>query len=171
MSGFVHVYTGDGKGKTTAALGLALRAAGAGWNVFFAQFAKPGGSSEFGALGRLADRITVRQFGLPEWVRPRAKAADCAAAAAGLAECAAAITSQRYRLVVLDEANLGPMLGLFPVEALLHLIDSRPDEVEIVLTGRWAHPQVLDRADLVTEMREVKHYYQRGVPARLGIEC
>jgi len=72
---------------------------------------------------------------------------------------------------VLDEANLGPMLGLFPVEALLELIDSRPDDVEIVLTGRWAHPLVLERADLVTEMREVKHYYQRGVPARLGIEC
>lgn len=171
MSGYVHVYTGDGKGKTTAALGLALRAAGAGWRVFFAQFAKPGGSSELDALGRLADRITVRQYGRPSWIRPVAEADDRAAAALGLAESAAALASGEYRLVILDEANLGPMLGLFSVEALLDLIDARPIDVELVLTGRWAHPRVLERADLVTDMREVKHYYQRGVMARLGIEC
>jgi len=170
MSGYVHVYTGDGKGKTTAALGLALRAAGAGWNVFLAQFAKGTSTSELRALGRFADRIAVRQFGGERFVAEPPAASDLAAAERGLAECAAAIASGRYRLVILDEANLAPLLRLFPVERLLELIDARPDHVELVLTGRGAHPRVLERADLITEMREVKHYYRRGVAARAGIE-
>jgi cob(I)alamin adenosyltransferase len=162
MAGYVHVYTGDGKGKTTAALGLALRAAGAGWKVFFAQFGKPAPASEYHSLERLDDQITMRRFD-PHY-------GDEQAGADALAECRRALASGRYRLVVLDEANLGPSLQLFPLQALLELIDAKSDDVELVITGRYAHPKVLDRADLVTEMRELKHYYRRGVLARTGIE-
>jgi len=170
MAGYVHVYTGEGKGKTTAALGLALRAAGAGWKVFIGQFAKGPAASELAALHRFADRITVRQFGSGRFVRGRPGPDDLAAARCGLAECCEALTSGEYALVILDEANLGPLLHLFPLEDLLALIDHKPPEVELVLTGRWADPRLVDRADLVTEMREVKHYYRAGVLARTGIE-
>lgn len=170
MPGYVHVYTGNGKGKTTAALGLALRAAGAGWNVFFAQFAKGMATSEQTALKRFDDRITIRQYGRPHFIRNEPSDRDHELAERGLDECRQAISSGRYRLVILDEANLGPMLGLFPAERLLELVDARPDGVELVLTGRGADRRVLDRADLVTEMQEIKHYYQQGVLARTGIE-
>jgi cob(I)alamin adenosyltransferase len=162
MVGYVHVYTGDGKGKTTAALGLALRAAGAGWKVFFAQFGKPAPSSECRALERFADLIMLRRF--------EAAYGDEDAAALALAECREALISGDYRLVILDEANLGPTLQLFRFEALLELIDAKADDVELVITGRYAHRRVLERADLVTEMRELKHYYRQGVLARTGIE-
>jgi cob(I)alamin adenosyltransferase len=170
MPGYIHVYTGDGKGKTTAALGLALRAAGAGWNVFFAQFAKGAESSEQASLERFSDRITFRQYGLDRFIRRDPGTDDLDIAARGLAECREAIASGRYRLVVLDEANLGPALRLFSLEDLLTLLDARPDGVELVLTGRGADRRLVDRADLVTEMQEIKHYYHRGVPARIGIE-
>lgn len=170
MGGYVHVYTGDGKGKTTAALGLALRAAGAGWRVFIGQFAKGTAASELRALARLSDLITVCQFGRPSWIGPSPTEEDIAAAREGLARCREAIQSGRYRLVILDEANLGPTLRLFSLEDLLDLLDAQPDGVELVLTGRYAHPAVLQRADVVTEMRELKHYYRQGVLARTGIE-
>jgi cob(I)alamin adenosyltransferase len=171
MSAYFHVYTGNGKGKTTAALGLALRAAGAGWNVFIGQFAKGQATSELDALRRFDDRITIRQFGRETLVCPTATDADRRCAENGLCECAAAIASGRYRLVILDEANVAATLRLVSLQRLLDLIDSRPDGVELVMTGRWAPTEILDRADLVTEMREVKHYYHRGVQARVGIEA
>lgn len=170
MSGYVHVYTGNGKGKTTAALGLAIRAAGAGWDVFFAQFAKGMATSEQAALARFQDRITVRQFGRPSFIRSGPADEDLELAREGLIECHAAVVSGQYRLVVLDEANLGPVLGLFSVEELLHLVDARPENVELVITGRGANRRLLDVADLVTEMQEIKHYYRQGVLARTGIE-
>ncbi len=170
MSGYVHVYTGDGKGKTTAALGLALRAAGAGWQVFLAQFAKGMATSELSALERFSDRITVRQFGRDGFIDPLPEEEDVDGAELGLAECAAAVLSGEYPLVILDEANVAAMMRLFPVEELLSLIDCKPEGVELVITGRGAHPRVVARADLVTEMREVKHYFAQGVMARTGIE-
>lgn len=170
MPGYVHIYTGNGKGKTTAALGLALRAAGAGWNVFFAQFAKGMATSEQAALERFADRITLRQYGQAAFIRRGPSFCDVGSAALGLMECRAALISGHYRLVILDEANLGPVLRLFEIDDLLDLVDARPEGVELVLTGRGADRRLLDRADLVTEMQEIKHYYQRGVLARTGIE-
>jgi len=170
MAGYVHVYTGEGKGKTTAAMGLALRAAGAGWKVFIGQFAKGTAGSELVALDRFADRITVRQFGSGRFVHGCPPADDLAAARRGLAEACEALTSGQYSLVILDEANTGPALRLFPLEDLLALVDHKPPEVELVLTGRWADPRVMARADLVTEMRAVKHYYRAGVTGRMGIE-
>jgi cob(I)alamin adenosyltransferase len=170
MSGYVHVYTGDGKGKTTAALGLVLRAAGAGWKAFFAQFAKGMETNELRALERFSDLVTVRQYGGAGFVIGEPEPSDIASAARGLAECQAALSSGEYPIVVLDEANVAVALKLFAVEDLIALIDSRPAGVELVITGRSAHPRVVERADLVTEMREVKHYYNHGVPAREGID-
>ncbi len=151
MPGYVHVYTGEGKGKTTAALGLALRAAGAGWNVFLGQFAKGTRTSELIALEqRLADRVTVRQFGLPHWIGGQPTAEDLALARRGLEEAREAVSSGKYRLVILDEANLAPGLHLLTVEDLLGLIDAKLPEVELVLTGRGADARLIQRADLVT---------------------
>jgi cob(I)alamin adenosyltransferase len=170
MPGYVHVYTGDGKGKTTAALGLALRAAGAGWNVFFAQFLKGADSSELDALERFSDRIAVRRFGRTRFVQRNPDCADAECAQRGLVECKEALVSGDYALVILDEANVALALRLFPVEELLAIIDARPEHVELVITGRWAHHRIVNRADLVTDMREVKHYFRQGVLARTGIE-
>lgn len=170
MPGCVHAYTGDGKGKTTAALGLALRAAGAGWNVFIGQFAKGSRCSELTALERFSDRVAVRQFGRACFIGRQPERADVDTAQLGLAECREVALSGDYRLVVLDEINVAVALGLIPLDDLLNLIDVRPDPVELVITGRWAHRNVIDRADLVTEMQEVKHYYHQGVLARTGIE-
>ena len=169
--GCVQVYTGDGKGKTTAALGLALRAAGAGLKVFIAQFAKGRHSSEHDALRRLDDLITLKQFGTGRFIQGELTDADVAAAAEGLRQAREALTSGSYSVVILDEANIATHFGLFSVEDLLGLIDAKPERVELVITGRKADPRVIDRADLVTEMREVKHYSANGVQARTGIEC
>ena len=167
---YVQVYTGDGKGKTTAALGLALRAAGAGRRVFIAQFAKGMAYSELVSLARFADLITVRQYGLRCFIRDAPKPEDIAAAREGLREAREAVASGRFDVVILDEANIATHFGLFTAEELLEVVELAAGRVEIVITGRRADPRVIERADLVTEMREVKHYYAKGVMARRGIE-
>ncbi|MCX6357306.1 MAG: cob(I)yrinic acid a,c-diamide adenosyltransferase [Candidatus Aureabacteria bacterium] len=170
MKGYIQLYTGDGKGKTTAALGLALRAAGAGLAVFIGQFIKGKGYSEDRALATLRRAIRVERFGRGCFVRGKPKASDVTAARRGIARCEKAILSGKYDVVILDEAAVAARLGLFPVEELLWLADLKPPAVELVITGRGAHPKLLKRADLVTEMREKKHYFRRGVKARKGIE-
>jgi cob(I)alamin adenosyltransferase len=171
QTGYVQVYTGDGKGKTTAALGLALRAAGAGLKVFIAQFIKGRHYSELAAVERLADCVTLRQFGRGCFIRREPAPEDIAAAQRGLDEARDVLAAGHHGLVILDEANVATQLGLFTADELLDLIESKPAHVELVITGRGAHPRVLERADLVTEMREIKHYYTRGVQARRGIEA
>ncbi|MEN6428551.1 MAG: cob(I)yrinic acid a,c-diamide adenosyltransferase [Phycisphaerales bacterium] len=168
--GYVQVYTGDGKGKTTAAIGLAIRAAGAGLRVFFAQFIKGLAYSEIEALSRFADRITVEQFGRGCFIRGEPQQADIQAACHGLARIVEAIREGDYDLVILDEAIVAVECRLFPVERLLELIADKPEHVELVLTGRYACNALLEKADLVTEMREVKHYYRQGIGGRRGIE-
>ena len=170
MQGFVQVYTGDGKGKTTAALGLALRAAGAGLRVYFGQFIKNADYSEIKALARFADCITVRQFGRGCFLLTEPAPEDRAAARRALDAIGLALVSGDYDLVIADEANVAVALGLIEPDDLVSLIDRRPEQVELVLTGRGAPDAVLARADLVTEMRCVRHYYDRGVLARQGIE-
>ncbi|MFZ7124560.1 MAG: cob(I)yrinic acid a,c-diamide adenosyltransferase [Desulfobacterales bacterium] len=164
------MYTGDGKGKTTAALGLCIRAAGAGLRVYIAQFMKKGDYSEFKALERFQDQIRVEQFGTGRFVGNQPQPDDLASAGIGMAAAEKALTSGRFDLVVLDEANVAAARGLIEIERLLDLIRSRPAGVELVLTGRGADPRILDAADLVTEMRAVRHYYDDGVEARTGIE-
>ena len=168
--GYVQVYTGDGKGKTTAAIGLAVRAAGAGLRVFIAQFVKSGRYSEIEALERFSDLIVCRQYGRGCWLRGEPSSDDAAMAREGLAEVRGVIESGEYQLVILDEADIATWFHLIQVEDLLDLIDRKPVDVELVFTGRRADPRLIERADLVTEMREVKHYYRCGVIARKGIE-
>ena len=170
MQGYIQVYTGNGKGKTTAALGLALRAAGAGLNVFMAQFMKRGDYSELKALARFKDRITVEQFGLGRFIRGDPDPEDIAAARRGLDRVRQIFAADGHQLVILDEANVAASCGLFSSADLLDLINAKPEGLEVVLTGRNAASEIMARADLVTEMKAVKHYYQEGVVARLGIE-
>jgi cob(I)alamin adenosyltransferase len=168
--GYVQVYTGDGKGKTTAALGLAIRAAGAGKRVFIAQFLKGTKSGEHEALGRFQDLIRVELFGRPGFISGAPGPEDKTFARKGLAEVLGAVRSGSFDLVIMDEANLAVWYGLFSVEELLEVMESGGGRMEIVVTGRKADPRVIARADLVTEMREIKHYFTSGTRARDGIE-
>ena len=169
-TGYIQVYTGNGKGKTTAAFGLAMRAAGAGLKVFIAQFVKGMKYSETQAFERFSDLITVRQYGRGCFIRNAPAQEDTRAASVGLEEVRRVLCSGQYKVVILDEANIATHFELFSVGDLLALIDLKPPGVELVITGRNVDPRVIDRADLVTEMMEVKHYYTRGVEARKGIE-
>ena len=170
MKGYVQVYTGNGKGKTTAALGLALRAVGAGLKVFIGQFVKDSRYSEIAGLERLGNGITFRQYGRGDFLNRKPDAEDVASAQQGLKEAREAMLSGRYDLVILDEINIATYYHLLSVEDLLDFMAARPDHVELVLTGRKADTRIIEAADLVTEMREIKHYYRRGVDARVGIE-
>ena len=166
----VHVYTGDGKGKSTAAFGLALRAAGAGMKVFIAQFTKGRTCSEHKAFEKLRDMITLKQFGRNEFICHKPSEEDLRDARRGLDESRTALASGQYGLVILDEANIAVHFGLITVEELLDLIASRPKNVELVITGRNADDRIIEKADLVTEMVNIKHYHEKGLPARKGIE-
>jgi len=170
MKGYVHIYTGNGKGKTTAALGLSIRAAGAGMKVFIAQFIKKGNYSEIKALKKFSDLITVEQFGSGCFIKGKPAAEDIQAARKGIERIKSIVSSGDYKMVILDEANVAVKLGLFSVEDLLDIITDKPEEVEIVITGRNADQRLIEKSDLVTEMKEIKHYFQKGVKARVGIE-
>ena len=169
--GCVQVYTGNGKGKTTAALGLALRAVGRGLRVCFFQFIK--GGSPYGEhliAPKLAPLFTIIQTGRPGWVNTKDISEDRTVAQKALEQARELLTSGSYDLFVCDEINGAVGFGLIDMEQVLELISLRPERVELVLTGRNAHERVIEAADLVTEMREIKHYYKTGVPARTGIE-
>jgi len=170
MQGYVQVYTGSGKGKTTAALGLALRAAGAGLNVFIGQFAKGMEYSEIKAIRERLPEITIRQYGRDCFIVNQPTEEDIKLARQGLDEIKEVIQSGKYDVVILDEANIAVHFGLFLISDLLKVLDLKPANTEIIITGRKAHPDLVKAADLVTEMLEIKHYYQQGVQARQGIE-
>lgn len=170
MKGYVQVYTGNGKGKTTAALGLALRAAGAGKSVFIAQFLKGRKYAECRSLMRFQPDIVIKQYGRQKFIHGKPDQKDIAAFRRGFNQAKKALISRQYDLIILDEINVAAYFGMISVEDLLSLIREKPDNVELVLTGRYAHPRLIKMADLVTHMREVKHYFQKGVAARRGIE-
>ena len=170
MKGYVQVYTGDGKGKTTAAIGLAVRAVGAGLKVFIGQFVKGMHYSELNSLERFAPQLKIKQYGRPKFVHDKPSEEDYASARAGYEEISGLLGSGEYDLVILDEANIAVHFKMLSVEELLALIDRKPESVELVFTGRKADPRLIDRADLVTEMKEIKHYYREGITAREGIE-
>jgi len=166
----VQVYTGDGKGKTTAALGLALRASGHGMRTYVGQFMK---GQHYGELDALRDHpyITVEQYGDARCIhREEVTPEHVAQAGRGLARAREALLSGGYDIVVLDEVNVTIWFGMLTVTQVLAFLDEKPERVEVILTGRRAPPELIERADLVTEMREVKHYYEQGVLARRGIE-
>ncbi len=168
--GYIQVYTGDGKGKTTAAIGLAVRASGAGLKVFIAQFIKQGNYSEIKALRKLSDMITVEQYGKGRFVDGKPTREDFDIVEEGLKRIKQVILSEKYDVIILEEANVAVKYGLIPVQELINVIITKPESVEMVITGRNASPLILDIADLVTEMKAVKHYYNKGVRGRLGIE-
>lgn len=181
--GMVQVYTGGGKGKTTAAIGLAIRAAGHGLRTCFVQFMKRGWESgEREALARLSPEVEVHVFGSEQWGDPSAapegtswwmlppSQADRDQAQEALAYGRAALTAGAWDLVVLDEVLGALYAGLISLEQVLEMICARPPQVELVITGREAPPEIIAAADLVTEMQEVKHPFLRGVKARRGIE-
>lgn len=168
--GYVHVYTGTGKGKTTAALGLLLRAVGAGLSVLLVQFLKRAEYSEHEALKLLGDRATFRTFGGERRIGSPATDDDRRIAREGLAFLREALASGAYDLVIADEIVVAAHLELLLKEDVLALLDIRPPSVELVFTGRYAWRELMERADLVTEMREIRHYFTKGVPARRGIE-
>lgn len=170
--GQVQVYTGNGKGKTTAALGLALRAVGRGMKVVIVQFIKGGGEyGEHKAARMLAPFLTIHQTGREGWIfKDNLDPEDIRVAREALLLAREVLTSGDYDLVILDEINGAAWFGVISVDDILELINVRPENVELVLTGRNADERIIEAADLVTEMREIKHYYQQGVDARVGIE-
>lgn len=168
--GYVQIYTGCGKGKTTAAAGLAARAAASGLRVWFGQLMKKGYAGELEAFARVGG-IDAFQFGVGDELHDPDREADAAAARRGLEAARKAMRDEAYDLVVLDEGNVAASLGYLEEGALLDLIACKPEGVELVITGRGASEEVMQAADLVTEMREAKHYFARGVAARRGIEA
>jgi cob(I)alamin adenosyltransferase len=167
--GYVHVYTGNGKGKTTAMLGLALRATGAGFNIYIGQFLKGSEYNEIKALKMYLPSITVEQYN-KDYMLGQLSDSSVHDAQEGLKRAKEAMLCGKYNLVMLDEINVAVLLGLIDEEDVLDLIESKPGNVELVLTGRYVTPQIVAAADLVSEIRDIKHYYNEGVPAREGIE-
>jgi cob(I)alamin adenosyltransferase len=170
MPGYIHVYTGDGKGKTTAALGLALRAAGAGLRVRLIQFLKSGEYSEIKALRQITPPIRIEQFGTGRFVRGKPTAADRDLAAKGLDAAREALGGSECDVVILDEINVAGALGMVGEQDLLAVLQARNPDVEVVLTGRRAPAAWRAAADLVTVMQADRHYFATGVTARTGIE-
>jgi cob(I)alamin adenosyltransferase len=172
FKGYIQIYTGNGKGKTTAALGLALRAAGYNIRVFIGQFIKGHKYGELHSLKKLDPLITIRQFGRKGFIhitdKPDKK--DIEAANKGLNTCLEAMLSGKYEIIILDEINVALYFNLLSEKQVHDFLDKKPDGVEIVMTGRYSPPSFIDRADLVTEMNEKKHYFNTGIQARKGIE-
>jgi cob(I)alamin adenosyltransferase len=169
--GLVQVYTGEGKGKTSAAFGLALRAAGRGFRIFVIQFIKGGFDyGELYAVKRLPN-VELKAFGQGKFVTqtpPSEK--DVALAKEAYAFAKHVVESGEYDVVILDEVNVALHLGLLNIEEVLNLVKVKPKHVELVLTGRYAPKEIIEIADLVTEMREIKHPYAKGEKPRKGIE-
>jgi len=172
FKGYIQIYTGNGKGKTTAALGLALRAAGHGYKVYMGQFLKGQLYGELLSVKKLAPLITIQQFGRKGFIHVTKDPdeEDIKRAKRGLMKCLDAMISQKYRIIILDEINVAVYFHLITEEEVHRFLDQKPEGIEVILTGRYAPSSFLKRADLVTEMKEKKHYYKKGVMGREGIE-
>lgn len=167
--GYIHIYTGDGKGKTTAAFGLAVRALCAGKSVFIGQFVKSMKYNET-RIAEKFDRVTIEQFGNGCMLTRAVDGEDVRMAQEGLSRCEEMLLSGEYDVIILDELTIALFLGLIELEEVLKLLQSKRPKTEIVITGRYAPQELIDIADLVTEMKEVKHYYTQGVLSRDGID-
>jgi cob(I)alamin adenosyltransferase len=170
--GKIQIFTGDGKGKTTAALGLAMRAVGRGFKVLMIQFLKaPNTSGEQFAAKALAPLMEIRSMGRKGFIHRRGcEPLDNLMAESALNEARQALKSGDYDLIILDEINVAVHHGLINVEDVLELLDNKKETTEVVLTGRYADPKIIDRADMVLEMKKIKHHFENGVLARKGIE-
>ena len=169
--GMIHVYTGDGKGKTTSSLGLGLRAAGHGFKVYMIQFMK--GQINYGELEstKLIPNFEIRQFGRPDFVdKNNPEEIDIQLAKEGLAHAKKIISAGDIDMLILDEVNVAVEWGLFSYREIIDIIKNKPKNMELVLTGRHAPREFIELADTVTEMKEIKHPYMEGITARKGIE-
>lgn len=169
--GYIHIYTGNGKGKTTAAFGLAVRAACFGKRVYIGQFIKNMKYNETRIEAYLPN-IKIEQLGKGCFIDKAPDEADRAIARKSLGICTEILKNGEYDIVILDEINIAIYFKLISVEEVISALDNRAEQVEVVLTGRYAPDELIDKADLVTEMKEVKHYYSsRGILSRPGIDC
>jgi cob(I)alamin adenosyltransferase len=170
VKGLIQVYTGDGKGKTTAALGLALRAAGRNMKILIVQFMKKWDYGELHSV-ELISNITLKTFGTKEFVyKGKAKKIDYEEAKKAFSFGIEGMKSGNYDIVIFDELNVALYYDLLDLEKVIEKIKEKPTNVEVVITGRRAPKEIIEIADLVTEMKEVKHPYQKGIKARIGIE-
>ena len=168
--GFIHVYTGHGKGKTTAALGLGLRAVGAGFKVHMVQFMKGRRYSEIDGIEQLSN-FTVSQHGRDEFVnKEKPEPIDINMAQEGFDFAKKIIKDNKFDMIILDELNVAVDFKLIDLKDVLNLIEDKPEPLELILTGRYAHSDIIKKADLVTEMLEIKHPYQKGILSRKGID-
>ncbi len=168
--GYVHVYTGPGKGKTTAALGLGIRAAGAGMKVHMVQFMKGRRYSEIDTIENISN-FTITQHGRDEFVsKEKPDQVDIDLAQKGFKYSKEIVNNGKYDMIILDEINVAIDYNLISLKDVIKLLEGKPEKLELILTGRDAHPELVRYADLVTEMLEIKHPYQQGVPARKGID-
>ncbi len=165
----IQIYTGDGKGKTTAALGLALRASGAGLKVYIGQFIKGKAYSELKSLKKIP-QVKIEQYGSGCFLKYKPKQKDIDLASRGLEQIRKIITQKKYKLVILDEINVALHFGLLHVDQIVDLLKATPKNIELVLTGRQVPSELIKLADLVSEIKEIKHYYRKGKKARKGIE-
>lgn len=168
--GYVHIYTGNGKGKSTAAFGMAIRAAMAGKNIYIGQFVKNMAYSET-AITSFVPCIEIEQLGDGCFIFEPPKEDDKIKAQNALKHCLEKIHSRKYDLIILDEINIALFYNLISEEAVIELIKNKPTDTEIILTGRYASASLINSADLVTEMKEIKHYYTQGVLSRKGFDC
>ena len=170
MEGLIQVYFGNGKGKTTAALGQALRAAGRNKKTLIVQFMKKWDYGELHSVDKIP-QITIKTFGTKDFVcKGKAKEIDYREAKKAFLEGVQGAKSGQYDLIIFDELNVAIDFELVELQQVIDFLKEKPEEVEIIITGRNAPQEIIDRADLVTEMREIKHPYQAGVQARIGIE-
>lgn len=167
--GYVQIYTGNGKGKTTCALGLSLRAVCNGYKVFFGQFLKGQDYSELKAVDLLPN-FAIRQYGAPHFIFDNPSDEDIKMAKDGLSDIKKEMLTKKYDIVVMDEINIAIHKKLITVDDVIDVLKVRPENTEVILTGRYAHEKLIEIADLVTEMKEIKHYYTQGVMSREGIE-
>jgi len=170
QKGYIQIYTGDGKGKTTAALGLALRAAGHGLRTYIAQFMKGQSYGELKSI-ELIPEIEIEQFGKDTFIHVgQATPQDKQMAKQALEKATRKMLSREFDIIILDEINMAIHFKLLTISEVLHFISTKPENIELILTGRKAPRALIKRADLITEMREIKHYYTQDVIARDGIE-
>lgn len=170
--GFIQIYTGNGKGKTTAALGQAVRAAGAGFKSYILQFMKEFPYSELESLKNLSQWITIEQICKDDFVyrRENPPAEEIAKAKLALEKAKEKMHSGEYDIIILDEVCVAVYFGLLSINDVLPFLKEKPENLELILTGRYCPEKLINQADLVTEMKEIKHYYQKGILARKGIE-
>ena len=170
MKGYIQIYTGKGKGKTTAALGLTMRIVGAGGKVFIGQFLKSGDYSEMNILNQMSEQVTVEHYGLGQFVKGNPSQEDIEAGLKGYERIKKILQKGEHDLVILDEGNVALMYNILSEKNLLDLFTMKPEHVELLITGRGATQALIDKADLVIEMTPIKHYYEKNVQARVGIE-